>query len=108
MPWLDAFRHWLAVWTGTVNEPGPQYGFFSGFGGDVAIIGALLAAPIVLLRKHNCPVRRCWRIGRLSVDGTGFVVCAAHHPVGKPTHAHILAAHRAHRQRLTAAGKDAP
>jgi hypothetical protein len=26
--------HWLAVHTGTVNEPGPYYGFWSGFGSD--------------------------------------------------------------------------
>jgi hypothetical protein len=26
--------HWPAVHTGTVNEPGPYYGFWSGFGSD--------------------------------------------------------------------------
>jgi len=29
-------NHWLAVHTGTVNEPGPYYGFWSGFGSDLA------------------------------------------------------------------------
>src|SRR5262245_55206107 len=36
--------HWLAVHTGTVNEPGPYYGFWSGFGSDLAefsILGAI-------------------------------------------------------------------
>jgi hypothetical protein len=28
-------NHWLAVHTGTVNEPGPYYAFWSGFGSDL-------------------------------------------------------------------------
>ena len=37
--WLQhagLFGHWLQVHTGTVNEPGPYYGFWSGFGSDIA------------------------------------------------------------------------
>jgi hypothetical protein len=33
--------HWLAVHTGTVNEPGPYYGFWSGFGSDIAEFGII-------------------------------------------------------------------
>jgi hypothetical protein len=45
--WLQharLFRHWLQVHTGTINEPGPYYGFWSGFGSDLeefAILGAI-------------------------------------------------------------------
>jgi hypothetical protein len=83
--------HWLAVHTGTVNEPGPYYGFWSGFGsdlGEVAIVGALAG----MLRRHNCHVKRCWRIGRHQVEGTPWLVCARHHPKGAPAHADVLAA----------------
>lgn len=96
MSWLASFQHWLAVWTGAVNEPGPQYGFWSGFGGDLALVGAVLSAPLVLLRKHNCHVRGCWRLGRHPVEGTLFTVCTRHNPGGQPTHHRILAMHRAH------------
>jgi hypothetical protein len=35
------FGHWLEVHTGTVNEPGPYYGFWSGFGSDLEEFGIL-------------------------------------------------------------------
>ena len=90
MGWL---LHWLAVHTGTVNEGGPYYGFWSGFGsdlGEIAIIGGLIG----IYRKHNCHVKGCWRVGRHPVDGTTFVVCRPHHPDEKPTAADVATAHR--------------
>jgi hypothetical protein len=36
--WVINFRqvgHWFQVHTGTINEPGPYYGFWSGFGSDL-------------------------------------------------------------------------
>ena len=39
------------------------YGFWSGFGsdlGELAIVGGLIA----VVRRHNCEVHRCWRMGR--------------------------------------------
>jgi len=72
--------HWLAVHTGTVNESGPYYGFWSGFGsdlGEVAIVGGLLT----MVRKHNCHQRHCWRIGRHLVDGTPW--CNRHHQAAR-------------------------
>jgi hypothetical protein len=77
MGWL---LHWLAVHTGTVNEPGPYYGFWSGFGsdlGEVALLGAVLGA----YRKHNCHEPRCWRMGRHIVDGTPW--CNRHHQAAR-------------------------
>jgi len=75
--WLDAFRHWLAVWTGTSNVSGDQYGFLSGAAGDLGEI-TLIGGMITLYRKHACHEPRCWRIG--------------HHPVGKPARGHMTAA----------------
>jgi hypothetical protein len=49
--------HWLAVHTGTVNEPGPYYGFWSGFGSDIAefgIIGAIGTGAYQMVKKYNC------------------------------------------------------
>ena len=42
--WLQHARlvgHWLQVRTGVVNEPGPYYGFWSGFGSDIEEFGIL-------------------------------------------------------------------
>jgi len=82
--WHEQAWWWVEVHTGTVNESGPYYGFFSGFGsdiGEVAIIGGLVA----IVRKHNCHVHNCWRIGRHPVEGTPYVVCRRHHPEGHLT-----------------------
>jgi hypothetical protein len=75
--------HWLAIHTGTYNEPGPYYGFWSGFGSDLgeyAIVVSLLAGLFHTVRKHNCHMPGCWRIGRHSIEGTTYVVCRKHHP----------------------------
>ena len=87
-----AVQHWLAYVTGSENTSGapPNYNFWSGFGSDlseIAIAGALFG----VVRKYNCHVKRCWRIGRHPVDGTTFVVCRRHHPEDKPTAAEIRA-----------------
>lgn len=77
MTWL---LHWLWVHTGTGNEAGPWYGFWSGFGsdlGEVALVGAVLGG----YRKHNCHQSRCWRIGRHIVDGTPW--CNKHHQAAR-------------------------
>ena len=81
---------WLLHLIGADDVSGEWYGFWSGFG-SILIPPLLTAVPIVwvLLRKHNCHARGCWRIGRHPVEGTGFVVCRRHHPDGKPTAADI-------------------
>jgi hypothetical protein len=67
--WLAHARlmgHWLQVHTGTVNEPGPYYGFWSGFGSDLeefGILGAVGAAIYQLVKKYNCHEPGCWRVG---------------------------------------------
>jgi len=84
--------HWLSHFLGLDNLSGPFYGWWSGAGsdlGEVAIVGALLAT----VRRHNCQVRRCWRIGRHITNG-GHVVCAKHHPDGAPTAEDVAVAHQ--------------
>ena len=57
--WLQHLRlvgHWLQVHTGIINEPGPYYGFWSGFGSDLeefGIIGVIGAGIYQLVRKYN-------------------------------------------------------
>jgi hypothetical protein len=78
--WLEPLLHWLAVHTGTVDEGGPYYGFWSGFGsdlGEVTLIGAVLGT----YYKHNCHRRGCWRVGRHMVDGTPW--CNRHHQAAR-------------------------
>lgn len=72
--YASAFNHWLAVHTGTVNEPGPYYGFWSGFGSDIAEfgnIGAIATAAYQLVRKFNCHEPGCWRVGN---RGCGWAI----------------------------------
>lgn len=80
MSWLAHLWAWIEVHTGTVNESGPYYGFWSGFGsdiGEVTLIGGLILAA----RHANCAHRTCWRLGRhITVDG--HKLCRHH--LGKP------------------------
>jgi hypothetical protein len=84
---------WIEVHTGTTNEPGPYYAFFSGFGSDIGQV-TLVAAIIGAWRSHTCHVRGCWRFGRHPVKGTTHVVCRKHHPDDAPTADDVLADHR--------------
>jgi hypothetical protein len=91
--------HWLAVHTGTVNESGPYYGFWSGFGSDIAefgLIGVLATAAYQLVKKYNCHEPGCWRIGNHPAAGGRFNLCYLHHPDyqgKKPTHEMIVRLH---------------
>ena len=80
MGWWHALQHWLAVHTGTVNESGPFYGFWSGFGsdlGELTIVGAIIGT----YKHHNCGTKRCWRIGKTPVEGTPYKTCHKHSTV---------------------------
>lgn len=60
-----------------VDDPtGRWYAFWSGAAGSLG----MLATPVVLLRKHNCHAKGCFRIGRHPVENTQYVLCARHHP----------------------------
>jgi hypothetical protein len=96
------FNHWLGVHTGTVNESGPYYGFWSGFGSDIAefgVLGAIGTAIYQLVRKYNCHEPGCWRVGTHPAAGGQFLLCYRHHPDyhgQKPTHDLIVRLHREH------------
>jgi hypothetical protein len=94
--------HWLQVHTGIINEPGPYYGFWSGFGSDIeefGILGAIGAALYQLVKKYNCHEPGCWRIGNHPAAGGQFMLCYRHHPDfqgERPNHELIERLHRQH------------
>jgi hypothetical protein len=96
--------YWLQVHTGTINESGPYYGFWSGFGSDLeefGILGGISAAIYQLVKKHNCHEPGCWRIGQYPAADGQFMLCYSHHPDfqgRKPTHELIERLHREHRE----------
>jgi hypothetical protein len=100
--------HWLQVHTGTVNEGGPYYGFWSGFGSDIAefgILGAIGTGLYQLFKKVNCHEPGCWRVGTHPAADGQFMLCYRHHPdyMGKkPTHELILRLHAEHQERQAA------
>jgi hypothetical protein len=67
------------------------YNFISGPLADITLLGGAYA----IIRRHNCHVKGCWRIGRHPVHGTSYIVCARHHPHRKPTARQVLEAHNA-------------
>jgi hypothetical protein len=75
--------HTLAHIFGLTSASGPWYLFWSGIGSDISEI-ALFGALLGLLRKHNCEVHGCWRLGRHTTSG-GHNVCHIHNPAGKVT-----------------------
>lgn len=74
---------WIEIHTGTVNESGPYYGFWSGFGSDIGEV-TLLTGMIVGLRHVNCREQHCWRLGHV-VPGSGVRACHKHHPIDPRT-----------------------
>lgn len=71
----------IAHLLGVDNLAGAWYGFWSGFG-SIVIPPVLTALPIVfvMLRRHNCHVHHCWRVGRHPSDDGLYRVCGKHHP----------------------------
>jgi hypothetical protein len=100
--------HWLQVHAGPVDEPGPYYGFWSGFGSDLTefgIIGAISTAAYQLFKKYNCHQPGCRRVGNHPAAGGQFSLCYRHHPGyrgKKPTHELIQQLHREHLERQNA------
>jgi hypothetical protein len=69
---------WLWDFIG-LGGTGPWFNFWQGFGSDLSMFGAVA----VFCARHNCSVKRCWRFGK--VDVQGVCVCWRHHPEDKPT-----------------------
>jgi hypothetical protein len=101
-------NHWLGVHTGATNEMGAYYGFWSGFGSDIAefgILGAVATAIYQLVKKYNCHEPGCWRVGTHPAAGGQFLLCYRHHPDyhgRKPSHDVIVRMHREHEERQAA------
>ena len=83
---------WFAIHTGTYNEPGPYYGFFSGFGSDITEV-LLLGGIVQIYRRHNCVTKGCYRLGRHQVGNTHLKTCPKHTSAGD--HAKLMADHKA-------------
>ena len=77
--WFHQIIVHLSQETGTSNSSSRAYGFWSGFGSDLGEL-ALIGGVWMGLRKLNCHVKGCWRIGHHSLEGTPYVVCRKHHP----------------------------
>jgi hypothetical protein len=80
--WLYNAGRW------TWHDP-DGYNFISGPLADITLFGGAYA----ILRRHNCHVKGCLRVGRLQVPGTPYIVCHRHHPHEKPTAEQVLTAH---------------
>jgi hypothetical protein len=106
--YASTVNHWLGVHTGTINESGPYYGFWSGFGSDIAefgILGAIGTGIYQLVKKYNCHEPGCWRVGTHPAAGGQFLLCYRHHPDYhglKPTHDLIVRMHREHAEQQAA------
>lgn len=88
--------HFLYFWLGLSNASGSQYLFWSGFFGDITIMGGCLAY-LVHIRSLNCHVKGCKRFHTFPVPGTPFRACKLHHPTlpqGDISQYHILKAHK--------------
>jgi hypothetical protein len=101
---LNAILYWLQVHTGTVNESGPYYGFWSGFAGDIVLFGGGFA----IYKKHNCYINRCPRVAHNKfIDksgGTEHMLCKKHwrqiHPEvpKKLTIEHLFGIHKQNKE----------
>lgn len=80
--------HWLSHWLGLDNGSGPVYLWWSGAGADLGMLGAAYA----VVRKLNCEIHGCPRLGR-HLTAAQNRLCRKHHPDGPLT---VEAAHAAH------------
>src|SRR4051795_2771305 len=110
--WLLHVPHlgdWLRVHLGIVDEAGPYYGFWSGFGSDLAeisVLGAIGTGVYQLVKKFNCHQPGCWRVGNHPAAGGQFMLCYRHHPdyQGRRPGADLIERlHREHNERQGAA-----
>jgi N-acetylmuramoyl-L-alanine amidase len=84
--------HSLLHFLGLDSASGAAYLAWSGVLSDIGelvLIGGLYA----FVRRHNCQVNRCWRLGR-HMTAAGHFACRRHSPLPAPTHAEVIDAHR--------------
>lgn len=94
MAWLDPRRnaaagviplvHWINHILGAdYGLPYGHWGFYnveSGSGSDLSEL-AIVAGLVAAVRRWNCEVHGCWRLGRHKT-AAGHAVCRVHHPDG--------------------------
>jgi len=68
--------HWLLHIMGVDDVSGRWYGFWSGFGSDLAELAAGLSIAGAYAKHHECHQKGCWRMGH--PDGDGEVFCRKH------------------------------
>ena len=96
---------WIEVHTGTVNESGPYYGFWSGFGSDIGeytLAIGVFANLFHVVALNNCHVggpwpRGCWLPAWHDVEVNGHKYRVCHKHAGKPIlqHSDELGLHHA-------------
>jgi hypothetical protein len=74
-----AVWHWFLQVTGTANESGKWYGFWSGFGADLEEFGIVVIIYGVYRRNkcQSCP-RLVLKGGLGKVEGTHYETCRKH------------------------------
>ena len=93
------FWNWFAIHTGTYNEPGPYYGFWSGFG-SVWVQPTLIGGLLIYFYHTNCHVKGCKRFKTYKftdkATGNEYKLCKRHHPTHNTelTHHHVLRMHK--------------
>jgi hypothetical protein len=106
--WLLHLPHlsdWVRVHLGIINEAGPYYAFWSGFGSDLAeisVLGAIGTGVYQQVKKFNCHQPGCWRVGNHPAAGGQFMLCYRHHPdyQGRRPDADLIERlHREHNER---------
>lgn len=84
--------NWLISFLGMDNASGHAYLAWSGWGSDVAEAGIFVSLG-GMLKRHNCHVPWCPRIGRFTT-AAGELLCHKHSPIDDHSHAAILVRHR--------------
>ena len=64
---------WIGHVLGPDDPSGPFYLAWSGFVANLSLLGGAL----VIVRKHQCHVARCWRLGHHQAGA--YHVCRRHH-----------------------------
>jgi hypothetical protein len=84
--------HFFVHWTGGDYGAG-AYGRLEPYDWLSGIFGlSLLGIAVSNLRKYNCEVHRCWRMGR-HTSAAGHHLCRKHHPDDPLTAEDAVAAH---------------
>lgn len=77
---MHAVWLWILHYTGSDDEAGPWYGFWSGFGSDIVEF-TLFGSAVAAWKHHQCHRKGCWRLGHLDPKH-GFPACRRHHSRG--------------------------